>query len=269
MTGATLATLEALSEGLGVKDEAEPGFGQLGLAPPIAQAVGGARLRDRHPGAAPSASRTCWPAAISWARPRPAPARPRPSPCRCSRASTPTASSPQVLVLTPTRELALQVAEAFQRYAQHLKGFHVLPIYGGQSYGLAGAPAPARPPGDRRHPGADHGPHAPRHPVARTRSRPWSWTRPTRCSTWASPRTSTGSSSTPRPSVRSRCSPPPCPRRSCKVARDHLNDPVEVRDRLRHRHRRHHRPAALRGHPLPQAGRADPHPGARDLRRAC
>jgi ATP-dependent RNA helicase DeaD len=41
---------------------------------------------------------------------------------------------PQVLVLTPTRELAIQVAEAFQRYAAHLKGFHVLPIYGGQDY---------------------------------------------------------------------------------------------------------------------------------------
>ncbi len=41
---------------------------------------------------------------------------------------------PQVLVLVPTRELALQVAEAFQRYASRLKGFHVLPIYGGQSY---------------------------------------------------------------------------------------------------------------------------------------
>ncbi len=41
---------------------------------------------------------------------------------------------PQVLVLVPTRELALQVAEAFQKYAGHLKGFHVLPIYGGQSY---------------------------------------------------------------------------------------------------------------------------------------
>jgi len=41
---------------------------------------------------------------------------------------------PQVLVLVPTRELALQVAEAFQRYAAHLKGFHVLPIYGGQAY---------------------------------------------------------------------------------------------------------------------------------------
>ena len=40
---------------------------------------------------------------------------------------------PQVLVLTPTRELAIQVAEAFQKYAHHLPGFHVLPVYGGQS----------------------------------------------------------------------------------------------------------------------------------------
>ncbi len=43
---------------------------------------------------------------------------------------------PQVLVLAPTRELAIQVAEAFQRYASQLKGFHVLPIYGGQDYGI-------------------------------------------------------------------------------------------------------------------------------------
>ncbi len=42
---------------------------------------------------------------------------------------------PQVLVLTPTRELAIQVAEAFQKYAAHLRDFHVLPIYGGQDYG--------------------------------------------------------------------------------------------------------------------------------------
>ncbi|MCX2733737.1 DEAD/DEAH box helicase [Saccharopolyspora sp. NFXS83] len=49
-------------------------------------------------------------------------------------------SGPQALVLAPTRELAIQVAEAFQRYAKHLPGFNVLPIYGGQSYGpqLAG-----------------------------------------------------------------------------------------------------------------------------------
>ncbi len=43
-------------------------------------------------------------------------------------------TKPQVLVLAPTRELAIQVAEAFQRYANKLPGFHVLPIYGGQSY---------------------------------------------------------------------------------------------------------------------------------------
>ena len=41
---------------------------------------------------------------------------------------------PQALVLAPTRELAIQVAEAFQSYAAHIKGFHVLPIYGGQDY---------------------------------------------------------------------------------------------------------------------------------------
>ena len=41
---------------------------------------------------------------------------------------------PQALVLVPTRELAIQVAEAFQKYAAHLAGFHVMPIYGGQSY---------------------------------------------------------------------------------------------------------------------------------------
>jgi len=45
------------------------------------------------------------------------------------------ATEPQVLVLAPTRELAIQVAEAFHKYAEHLKGFHVLPIYGGQEYG--------------------------------------------------------------------------------------------------------------------------------------
>ncbi len=42
--------------------------------------------------------------------------------------------NPQVLVLVPTRELAIQVAEAFQKYARHLKGFQVLPVYGGQDY---------------------------------------------------------------------------------------------------------------------------------------
>ena len=44
--------------------------------------------------------------------------------------------SPQALVLAPTRELAVQVCEAFERYAAHLGGVHVLPIYGGQGYGV-------------------------------------------------------------------------------------------------------------------------------------
>lgn len=44
--------------------------------------------------------------------------------------------NPQVLVLAPTRELAIQVAEAFQKYASNMKGFHVLPIYGGQDYAV-------------------------------------------------------------------------------------------------------------------------------------
>ena len=44
--------------------------------------------------------------------------------------------TPQALVLAPTRELALQVCEAFERYAAHIRGVHVLPVYGGQGYGV-------------------------------------------------------------------------------------------------------------------------------------
>ncbi|NTU52185.1 MAG: DEAD/DEAH box helicase [Chlorobiaceae bacterium] len=45
-------------------------------------------------------------------------------------------AEPQALVLAPTRELAIQVAEAFHTYAEQMPGFHVLPIYGGQDYGV-------------------------------------------------------------------------------------------------------------------------------------
>src|SRR6478752_6249923 len=41
---------------------------------------------------------------------------------------------PQVLVLTPTRELAIQVAEVFEKYAGEMCGLRVVPIYGGQDY---------------------------------------------------------------------------------------------------------------------------------------
>ncbi|MEK6344908.1 MAG: DEAD/DEAH box helicase [Curtobacterium sp.] len=43
---------------------------------------------------------------------------------------------PQALVLSPTRELALQVCEAFEQFASHMKHVHVLPEYGGQAYGV-------------------------------------------------------------------------------------------------------------------------------------
>ncbi|QYJ05844.1 DEAD/DEAH box helicase [Nocardioides panacisoli] len=46
------------------------------------------------------------------------------------------ADAPQALVLAPTRELALQVSEAFERYAAHLPGVRLLPVYGGQGYGV-------------------------------------------------------------------------------------------------------------------------------------
>ena len=42
----------------------------------------------------------------------------------------------RALIVAPTRELALQVCEAFEKYAAHLKGVHVLPVYGGQGYGV-------------------------------------------------------------------------------------------------------------------------------------
>ncbi|WP_370288396.1 DEAD/DEAH box helicase [Nocardioides sp.] len=44
--------------------------------------------------------------------------------------------TPQALVLAPTRELALQVCEAFEKYAADLRGVKVLPVYGGQGYGV-------------------------------------------------------------------------------------------------------------------------------------
>ncbi|MGP5240441.1 DEAD/DEAH box helicase [Corynebacterium flavescens] len=46
------------------------------------------------------------------------------------------ARHPQALVLAPTRELALQVADSFQTFADHLGRIEVLPIYGGQAYGI-------------------------------------------------------------------------------------------------------------------------------------
>jgi ATP-dependent RNA helicase DeaD len=42
---------------------------------------------------------------------------------------------PQLMVLAPTRELAIQVAEAIESFAINMKGLRVATLYGGQSYG--------------------------------------------------------------------------------------------------------------------------------------
>lgn len=42
---------------------------------------------------------------------------------------------PQMMVLAPTRELAIQVAEAIESFAKHMTGLKVATLYGGQSYG--------------------------------------------------------------------------------------------------------------------------------------
>jgi len=46
------------------------------------------------------------------------------------------AQNPAMLVLTPTRELAIQVSEAIQKYSSFMKDFHVVPVYGGQDMGI-------------------------------------------------------------------------------------------------------------------------------------
>jgi ATP-dependent RNA helicase DeaD len=116
-------------------DESEPGFGQLGLAAPVALAV--TELGYETP---TQVQHRCIPHLLAG---RDLLGQAQTGTGKTAAFALPLLSRidaasklPQVLVLTPTRELALQVAEAFQRYAQHLKGFHVLPIYGGQSYGL-------------------------------------------------------------------------------------------------------------------------------------
>ncbi|WP_425249980.1 DEAD/DEAH box helicase, partial [Enterobacter hormaechei] len=42
--------------------------------------------------------------------------------------------APQILVLAPTRELAVQVAEAMTEFSKHMRGVNVVALYGGQRY---------------------------------------------------------------------------------------------------------------------------------------
>jgi cytochrome oxidase assembly protein ShyY1 len=116
---------------------------------------------------------------------------------------------PNALVLVPTRELAMQVSQAIHRYGKDL-GARVLPIYGGQPIGRQlkaldrGVDVVVATPGRASTTSA----------AARscsTSSRSSCSTRPTRCSTWASRRTSRGSSPRPPSTARRCCSRPRCP----------------------------------------------------------
>ena len=164
----------------------------------------------------------------------------------------------------PTRELALQVCEAFEKYAAHLRGVHVLPVYGGQGYGVQLSAL-------RR--GVHIVVGTPAGSWTTSRRARWtspscassSSTRPTRCSTWASPRTSRRFSPTPPRTRTSRCSPRPCPRRS--------GGSQEVPQRPDRDHRQEqdddvgqHHPALPDGVLPAEGGRPHPDPRGRELR---
>ena len=124
----------------------------------------------------------------------------------------------QALMLAPTRELAIQVAEALHKYGRHKEVETLADLW--RSAIRAAVPWPAaRSPDRGRHARPRHGPHAPADARPRPTSSSSCSTRPTRCSTWASSRTSSGSSSRSRTTVRPRFSRPPCRRGSSRWPR--------------------------------------------------
>ena len=75
----------------------------------------------------------------------------------------PKKKKPQVLVLAPTRELAIQVAEAFQNYASAIKGVQCAADLRWAEHEYSAAPAVSRSPSSCRHPWTGNGPSAPQY----------------------------------------------------------------------------------------------------------
>ncbi|MGR6979885.1 DEAD/DEAH box helicase [Testudinibacter sp. P27/CKL/0425] len=48
----------------------------------------------------------------------------------------PDVRTPQMLVMAPTRELAIQVADACEQFSKHIKGVNIVTLYGGQRYDI-------------------------------------------------------------------------------------------------------------------------------------
>ena len=103
------------------------------------------------------------------------------------------AAQPKMLVLTPTRELALQVTSATEQYTSFMRRIRAVSILGGMPT-RSRCTAGQEPGNPGRHAGPPDRPPGARHdrPVASSRS--WCWTKPTACSTWASSTTSRRSS---------------------------------------------------------------------------
>ena len=177
------------------------------------------------------------------------------------------------LVLVPTRELAMQVSEAIHKYAGGT-GMTVVPLYGGAAHGAADPRARPRRAHRRRHAGPRARPHPPQDAACSTAFACSCSTRPTRCSTWGSPRTSSRSSRTRRPTRQTALFSATLPARILKIAERHLRTPQRVtiaarEDRAGHAPAR--APGRLHRAPRPEAGRARPHPrhGAPARRPSC
>ena len=245
---------------------AERSFADLGLDDRGAQGPARTSATRRRRRSRPRRSRRCSRAATSSASPRPAPARRPRSRCRSSSRLDLPQKTPQALVLAPTRELALQVCEAFERYAAHLQGRARAARLRRPGLRRAAVRAAPRRAHRRRHPRPHHGPPRQGHPRPVAAAATSCSTRPTRCSRWASPRTSRRSSPTPRTTSRSRSSRRRCPRRSGGSRRSTSHDPVEITVKAKTTTSAEHR-AALPDGVLPAEGRRpDPHPRGRELR---
>ena len=172
------------------------GFADLGLADELVAALDRPRLRgaDADPARGdPAAARR---AATCSARRRRAPARRPRSRCRCcsGSAAAPTVGrAPAALVLVPTRELAMQVAEAMHRYGRDARRARAADLRrpADRAASSARSSAASTSSSPRR---AARSTTSAAGRSSSTASRSSCSTRPTRCSTWASPRTSRRSS---------------------------------------------------------------------------
>ena len=138
----------------------------------------------------------------------------------------PEAQEMQAIVLTPTRELCIQVTQALRSYAEHLD-IEILAVFGGEAIPTQTVPAALRRPRRRRHGGPNAGPDTRARCSSPQRASSCS-TRPTRCSTSALSRTSRDPAHVPggrQTALFSATMPPPVER----LAEGYMYNPVTIR----------------------------------------